>query len=148
MREMAAQDADRLRLFRAPARVNIIGEHTDYNDGFVLPTTTAIYTWLCAAPRSDRKVEVTSYNVNDTRNFDLDDLKPAENVDWLEYVSGVAAALEIEGIRLDQMGVGGDDSWGKGTLQKCSLNETQYNYRFTLLPYAPLDGRLDELVSR
>ena len=47
-----------------------------------------------------------------------------------------------------QMGVGGDDSWGKRTLQKYSLNEKQYQYRFTLQPYSPESGRLDQLVSR
>jgi hypothetical protein len=47
-----------------------------------------------------------------------------------------------------QMGVGGDDSWEKRTLQRYSLNEKQYEYRFTLQPYTPGDGRLDQLVSR
>ena len=47
-----------------------------------------------------------------------------------------------------QMGVGGDDSWGKRTLQKYSLNEKQYQYGFTLQPYLTKRGRLDELVSR
>lgn len=47
-----------------------------------------------------------------------------------------------------QMGVGGDDSWGKRTLQKYSLNEKHYEYRFTLQPYSPAHGRLDRLISR
>ncbi len=47
-----------------------------------------------------------------------------------------------------QMGVGGDDSWGKRTLMKYSLAETGYSYGFTLLPYRPDAGRLDELVRR
>lgn len=49
---------------------------------------------------------------------------------------------------IGQMGVGGDDSWGKRTLQKYSLTETHYNYGFALLPYVPGNGRLDELVAR
>ena len=48
----------------------------------------------------------------------------------------------------DQMGIGGDDSWGKRTLQKYSLNETSYRYGFTLLPFVPTPGRLEQLVSR
>ena len=51
-------------------------------------------------------------------------------------------------IDYDQMGVGGDDSWGKRTLQKYSLNDTEYRYQFTLLPYDFADSRLNELVSR
>ena len=51
-------------------------------------------------------------------------------------------------IDYDQMGIGGDDSWGAHTLQKYMLNETAYSYGFTLLPFAPDGGRLDELVER
>jgi beta-galactosidase len=47
-----------------------------------------------------------------------------------------------------QMGVGGDDSWGKRTLLNYSLTESQYRYAFTLIPYAPVDGRLNELIER
>ena len=57
---------------------------------------------------------------------------------------------DIVSLNIDygQMGVGGDDSWGKRTLMKYSLTDTKYSYGFTLLPYVPGNGRLDELVSR
>jgi len=51
-------------------------------------------------------------------------------------------------IDLGQMGVGGDDSWGKRTLSKYSFTESQYSYGFSLLPYVPEPGRLDGLVRR
>ena len=51
-------------------------------------------------------------------------------------------------IDFGQMGVGGDDSWGKRTLQKYSLNEKSYRYGFTIVPYRVSQGRLDELVAR
>ncbi|MCA1850189.1 MAG: hypothetical protein LC672_03820 [Acidobacteria bacterium] len=60
------------RLFRAPARVNLIGEHTDYNDGFVLPVAIDRETTVAAAPREDRKISAFSLNLNETVEFDLD----------------------------------------------------------------------------
>ena len=86
--------------FRAPGRVNIIGEHTDYNDGLVLPTTTALYTTVDATRRSDRIVQAHSRNVQDTQSFDLDNIEPAGNPDWIDYVKGVAAELQSAGIEL------------------------------------------------
>jgi len=50
------------RLFRAPGRVNLIGEHTDYNDGFVFPAAIDFYTQVAAAPRTDRKLAICSEN--------------------------------------------------------------------------------------
>ena len=100
MRHITGKNSDRLRLFQAPARVNIIGEHTDYNDGLVLPTNTALYTWLAVTARDDRIVEVRSENFDEAWSFDLDSVEPAADVTWLEYVKGVAASLQAEGIEL------------------------------------------------
>jgi beta-galactosidase len=57
---------------------------------------------------------------------------------------------DIVSLNIDygQMGVGGDDSWGKHTLSEYSLLETNYRYGFTLIPYTPGDGRLNELTGR
>ena len=89
-----------VRQFRAPARVNIIGEHTDYNEGLVLPTTTALFTSVAASPRPDRIIQVTSNDMQDTRSFDLDDIEPDKNPQWIDYAKGVAAEIEAEGIQL------------------------------------------------
>lgn len=87
-------------LIRAPARVNIIGEHTDYNDGFVLPTTTSLCTSVASAPRADRQVRVYSHNVAEQREFDLDATSPGDRGEWIEYVKGVAWMLDNNGHRL------------------------------------------------
>jgi len=93
----AANDA---RLFRAPGRANIIGEHTDYNDGLVLPTNTALYTWLTISPRSDRLVMVTAENFAEQGRFDLGDIAPVQHPTWIDYLKGVAAEIEATGIEL------------------------------------------------
>jgi galactokinase len=98
--QSAALTPDGARQFRAPARVNIIGEHTDYNDGLVLPTTTALFTSVTATPRADRIVKVTSRQMQDTQGFDLDDVELVEDPQWIDYAKGVAAEIEMEGVRL------------------------------------------------
>ncbi len=88
------------RLFSAPGRVNLIGEHTDYNDGFVLPMAVDRRTAVAAASRPDRKVQVHAFDLNDNDTFSLDapELPPSKK--WVAYVEGVALELEQRGIKL------------------------------------------------
>lgn len=86
------------RLFRAPGRVNLIGEHTDYNDGFVMPAAIDLYCWVGVAPAADRMVQVHSCDFDESRKFDLD--RPQALGDWSDYVQGVAFMLEKSGYRL------------------------------------------------
>jgi galactokinase len=88
------------RLFRAPGRVNLIGEHTDYNEGFVLPMAIDRETCVAARPRADRVVRIFSVNLNEHAEFDLDQPGERERGIWLDYVEGVAQALERRGVRL------------------------------------------------
>ena len=87
-------------VYRAPGRVNLIGEHTDYNDGFVLPAAIEFYCWVAAAPRSDRKLVIHSENFKETVEASIDSLSPAGKDHWVNYPLGVAWALEHAGKRL------------------------------------------------
>ena len=88
------------RIFRAPGRVNIIGEHTDYNDGLVLPTNTALYTWLAIKPRTDRVVSILAKNFEEQRDFNLDAIEPSNKPEWIDYLKGVCTEIEATGITL------------------------------------------------
>jgi galactokinase len=87
-------------VYRAPGRVNLIGEHTDYNDGFVLPAAIGFCCWVAAARRSDRKLAIHSENFNETVEASLDSLAPPQKKHWANYPLGVAWALEEAGKRL------------------------------------------------
>jgi galactokinase len=84
---------------RAPGRVNLIGEHTDYNDGFVLPMTINRAIWIALRPRQDRTVDVHSLDFDEAERFSLDDVHHGL-AGWAEYVQGVAWALQEAGYHL------------------------------------------------
>jgi galactokinase len=86
-------------VIRAPGRVNLIGEHTDYNDGFVMPLAIDRAAWIALQPRSDRKVVVHSVDYNETKEFSLDGLAHTKE-GWLEYLKGTAWSLTDAGHKL------------------------------------------------
>jgi galactokinase len=81
------------RIFRAPGRVNLIGEHTDYNDGFVMPSAIGFYTWIAASSRSDKILHVRSEEFRETLDLSLQDLAGPPRRHWSDFVRGVAALL-------------------------------------------------------
>src|SRR5262249_12382538 len=85
------------RIYRAPGRVNLIGEHTDYNDGFVMPVAIDLYTQVAIIPRDDRKLRIHSENFSESIEFNLDEPEPRARRHWSDYVRGVAVALEQAG---------------------------------------------------
>jgi|ERR1043165_264256 galactokinase len=88
------------RLFRAPGRVNLIGEHTDYNDGFVMPVALDISTWARVSSRDDRRLQIYSENFDEQVEVDLDDAQLTAHKHWSDYPIGVVVMLERAGHRL------------------------------------------------
>jgi galactokinase len=88
------------KIYRAPGRVNLIGEHTDYNQGFVMPAAIDFSTWVAIAPRQDRRLSVRSENFSETVEFDLDQPATRSRGHWSDYPFGVAIKLEQSGLRL------------------------------------------------
>lgn len=103
-----------LLLASAPGRINIIGEHTDYNNGYVLPAAIHLRTHFLAAPRSDNKVRVWSVDFGQEETFSVDAMSPSEGRRWANYVRGIFWALNQEGHSL-----GGVDAliWGNVPLE-------------------------------
>jgi len=84
---------------RAPGRVNLIGEHTDYNDGFVLPMAIDRALWIALRPRTDLRVQIHSLDLGQVADFELDSLTRG-NMRWAEYIKGVAHELQVEGYQV------------------------------------------------
>ena len=110
----------------APGRVNLIGEHTDYNGGHVFPCALTIGTYGVARRREDRKIRFYSENFKENGVIDtsLDDLVPSEEAGWTNYPKGVIWALEKKGYAFDsgfEMAIYGDIPNGSGLSSSASL---------------------------
>jgi len=80
-------------LVRAPGRVNLLGEHTDYNEGYVLPAAIDRAVWLAVAPLDEPRVRLAALDLNAEAAFALDAIPPRQG-DWADYARGVAWALQ------------------------------------------------------
>jgi galactokinase len=89
-----------MRTFRAPGRVNLIGEHTDYNDGFVMPAALDFSTWVRISPLDERKLKIFSENFEEEIEVELDDQNLSAHEHWSDYPVGVAVVFERAGYRL------------------------------------------------
>lgn len=110
-------------LVQAPGRVNLIGEHTDYNEGFVFPAAIEFQTKIAIAKRFDRRLVVSSENYDERIEFDLDNLPTAPRGHWSDYVVGVVRQLErtcapMPGAKLL---INGDVPLGAGLSSSASL---------------------------
>lgn len=110
---------------RAPGRVNLIGEHTDYNDGFVLPVAIDRATYVAARGRTDAVINVVAGDLGGAQScFRVDDqILPESDAPWSNYIRGVAAGLLAHGIALKgaDLAVVGDVPQGAGLSSSASL---------------------------
>src|SRR5450631_154017 len=111
------------RIFSAPGRVNLIGEHTDYNDGFVLPTAIGFYTRIAVSPRTDTKLILRSPEFPETFESDVTRLSRQKLGVWSDYILGVAQALNQEGsaFRGAHLMVHGEVPMGAGLSSSAAL---------------------------
>jgi galactokinase len=114
-----------LAIIRAPGRVNLIGEHTDYNDGFVLPAAINYYTYIAFSPRTDRQLEVIAKDFgNDKIIIDLDQPMQRDTVsEWSNYLRGVIQEMLKSGFSLagGKLMIAGNIPIGAGLSSSASL---------------------------
>jgi galactokinase len=121
--EFRARFGSPATVYRAPGRVNLIGEHTDYNDGFVLPAAIEFYCRVAAAARSDRNLVIHSQNFNETAEANLDSISVDAKKHWANYPLGVVWALQGAGKRLRGANilVSGDVPLGAGLSSSAAI---------------------------
>jgi galactokinase len=111
------------KLFRAPGRVNLIGEHTDYNDGFVLPAAINFSCWITASPRQDRSLAIYSENFAEQVEVALGHSHNWPRKGWMAYPLGVAWMLEQSGLLTTgaNLYIAGDVPLGSGLSSSAAI---------------------------
>ncbi len=110
-------------IFVAPGRVNLIGEHTDYAEGFVMPVAIDFATLAAISPRSDGKIVLYSENYSEEKTFDAAALPTAPSKHWSDYPIGVAVILAGEGQKIPgfSLSIWGDVPLGSGLSSSAAL---------------------------
>ncbi len=111
------------RCFQAPGRVNLIGEHTDYNGGFVLPAAIDRWVVFAARARADKRVRLWSVNFEQAGEFSLDETAKDACAPWSNYVRGVLWVLQRQGFQFCGMdaAIAGDVPIGSGLSSSAAI---------------------------
>jgi len=111
------------RLFRAPGRINIIGEHTDYNQGWVLPAAIDLYSWAAAAPNNSGRIRAEFKLGGELVEFDLGTIEREAEANGAQYLKGVVWTMLEEGLNLRgcDLLIGGNIPLGGGLSSSASL---------------------------
>ncbi len=128
-------------LLAAPGRVNLIGEHTDYNDGFVLPAAIDRHVVMAVRRRSDHHVRISAVDFDDLSAFDLDNIERVNHATWSNYERGVAWVLQDEGYAISglDLAVSSDVPIGSGLSSSAAI-ELATAFAFQTAYQLELDG--------
>jgi galactokinase len=129
-------------VYRAPGRVNLIGEHTDYNDGFVFPAAIDLFTWVAIARGGDRQVRIYSENFHEAVEFGLGTSPQEAKSGWSRYIFGVAFILQQAGYTLDgaNLLIRGEVPIGAGVSSSAAL-EVAASFALLASSGTGIDGR-------
>jgi len=97
--EAAKSNTEDIHLIRAPGRINLIGGHTDYNEGFVLPCTISLDVFIAASSREDDSIIVNSADLGEIQKFEISQFKKTKN--WIDYIKGVTYFMKEEGNKVN-----------------------------------------------
>ena len=133
----------------APGRVNLIGEHTDYNEGFVLPAAIDRHVVLAASSRKDWTVQINALDFEERTEFSLDNLQRQTQIKWGNYQRGVAWALQSEGYALTGLNavLTSDVPIGSGLSSSAAI-ELATCTAFQTLSHLQLDGVRRALICQ
>lgn len=136
-------------MVRGPGRVNLIGEHTDYNDGFVFPAAIDRAAYVAVRPREDRQVHVYAADLGQSDVFALDNIVHNDEQGWSNYVRGVVKALLVAGHELGgaDMLITSDVPRGSGLSSSAAL-EVAVGYAFQVLNRLNLYGEELALLAQ
>jgi galactokinase len=137
-------------LFSAPGRVNLIGEHTDYAEGFVMPAAIDFSTIAAISPRRDGRIVVYSENFSEEKSWNLDALPSTSTHHWSDYPLGVIKILQGEGFVLPafSLTLNGDVPLGSGLSSSASVEVATMTAILSFLDHSYTPPQIARLCQR